>query len=580
MLRRILSSPPSPSKLACLAVLLCAPALGVGWLADDHMHRAKVHGHPSLPDATPVAAEMFVFLDGTVEGNRALGDAGVLAWWAAPEVKASFLRPLTALTHQLDYAVWPRAPWLMHLHSLLWLALLVAAATVLFRRTAGASAPLAALLFALDDGHALPATWIANRNALVALVFCVAALVLHHTWRRSGRTWGAPAAVLCFACGLAASEAAYGVTGYLFAYALFVDRGRVAHRIASLAPYLVAAVAWLVVLHALDFGTAGADTYVDPVGDPLGFGQAVIERVPVLLLAQWVGVPSDLWIVLPRGVQIGWTVAGWLLVVAMAWVSLPLLRRDGVMRMWACGMVLALIPVCAAFPMDRLLLFASLGAAGLIAGLAGYAGYPDGERRQGLVRWVVIALLVLHLPISALLTPAKVVHTSLTLRMFDALDSRLPEDPQLAEQQVVLINGVEFMGFYARLLREESGRPAPAGFDWLAHPLMQMEITRSGDHTLTIRPEGGYLSNAAQALCRSPSIPFTRGQVIERSFVTVTIDELTDDHRPAVVTFLFPTPLEDPSLRWFVWKAGDLEPFEPPAIGETVTVGPTFPTLF
>ena len=287
----------------------------------------------------------------------------------------------------------------------------------------------------------------------------------------------------------------------------------------------------------------------------------------MLLLAQWVGVPSDLWIVLPRGVQIGWTVAGWLLVVAMAWVSLPLLRRDGVMRMWACGMVLALIPVCAAFPMDRLLLFASLGAAGLIAGLAGYAGYPDGERRQGLVRWVVIALLVLHLPISALLTPAKVVHTSLTLRMFDALDSRLPEDPQLAEQQVVLINGVEFMGFYARLLREESGRPAPAGFDWLAHPLMQMEITRSGDHTLTIRPEGGYLSNAAQALCRSPSIPFTRGQVIERSFMTVTIDELTDDHRPAVVTFQFSVPLEDPSLRWFAWERGKLVPFEPPAIG-------------
>jgi len=578
MLHRLLSFAPSPVAMACLAAALCAPALGVGWLADDHLHRAKILGNPLLGDSGPAITEMFVFFDGTAEGNQALGDAGMLAWWAAPQVKASFLRPLTALTHILDYALWPRAPWAMHLHSLLWLALTVAAAAALFRRFGAATAGLAALLFAVDDGHVGPATWIANRNALVALALCMAALGLHHAWRRHGRAWAAPLAVTCFAGGLAAGEAAYGATAYLFAYALFMDRSRAAFRVASLVPYALVAFAWLLVLHAQGFGTAGADTYVDPVGDPVGFGQAVVERVPVLLMAQWLRIPSDLWIVLPRAAQLVWTALGWALVASLGWLAWPLLRRDTAARFWACGMVLSLIPVCAAFPMDRLLVFTSLGAAALLAGLAGILA--DGEARPKRVRWAVLALLVLHLPLAALMSPAKVFHTSLTLGMFDALDDRLPEDARLVDQKVVLVNGVEFMGFYARLIRDEDGRPAPAEIDWLAHPLMQMDIERVDDRTLSIRPEGGYLDNAAQALCRSPSIPFAEGETIERSFMTVVVDDLTPDHRPAAASFHFDVPLEDPSLRWLVWEKGDLVPFTPPAVGQQVQVSPTFPTLF
>jgi hypothetical protein len=52
-------------------------------------------------------------------------DAGrrLLPWWSDPTIHIDFARPLTALTHVLDYALWPGTPALRHLHSLLWFAL-------------------------------------------------------------------------------------------------------------------------------------------------------------------------------------------------------------------------------------------------------------------------------------------------------------------------------------------------------------------------------------------------------------------------------------------------------------------------
>ena len=48
-------------------------------------------------------------------------------------------------------------------------------------------------------------------------------------------------------------------------------------------------------------------------------------------------------------------------------ILLPLLRRDRVARFFCLGMVIALVPSCAAFPDDRLLFFASFGSMGVMA---------------------------------------------------------------------------------------------------------------------------------------------------------------------------------------------------------------------
>ena len=115
-------------------------------------------------------------------------DLGIFPWWTDPLIKAEFLQPLTVATHRLDYRLWPDSAVLMHAHSLLWCAALVAATAVLYRRLMGPTpaAGVAALLFAVDDAHGGPAGWIANRNALVAATFGVLALLAHDARRRGG----------------------------------------------------------------------------------------------------------------------------------------------------------------------------------------------------------------------------------------------------------------------------------------------------------------------------------------------------------------------------------------------------------
>ncbi len=76
----------------------------------------------------------------------------------------------------------------MHLHSLLWLGALVVAAALLYRRILGPTwvAGLAALLYAVDDAHAAPAAYIANRNALIATCFGVLCLLCFARSRQEG----------------------------------------------------------------------------------------------------------------------------------------------------------------------------------------------------------------------------------------------------------------------------------------------------------------------------------------------------------------------------------------------------------
>ena len=54
--------------------------------------------------------------------NRLLVDLGAMPWWVHPEIKISFFRPLTGLTHWFDYEFYPETPFLMHLQNLIWLA--------------------------------------------------------------------------------------------------------------------------------------------------------------------------------------------------------------------------------------------------------------------------------------------------------------------------------------------------------------------------------------------------------------------------------------------------------------------------
>ncbi len=588
MKERLLSlvvKPWFPVAAALLAVVLCLPSLGFGLLADDHLHRAKILRHKgqlTLPVGIDVpvkdpARELFVFYDGTPWNNRALANQGLIPWWASLDLKAAFYRPLSAYTHILDYELWPGSPWLMHLHSLVWLALAVLSVALLYRRFlgSGAVAGTALLLFALEDAHAAPAAWIANRNALIAVCLGAGVLALHHRWRRQGWDPGLPLATALLLAALLACEMSLAVCGYLLAYALFLDRRSLFSRALSLLPYAVVTLLWLAWYRVGGFGTSGALSYVNPL--TWDFPAAVAERLPLLLATQWLQIPADPWIAVSRAAQLIWSAISLALVAGGLVLLAPLLRNNAQARFWATGMVLAAVPVCASFPMDRLLMFVGLGAMPLFALLLQHSGWLRGRVAGGLTRRAAVAgLVLLHLWLTPVLLPLRVLGTGYAFGTFTTAAEALPPDPALARQTLVFVNGTSIAAGYVPILRALDNDAVPRRTTVLGHMLSTMELTRSDERSLTIRAKGGFLATPAEALLRSTIIPFSRGQECGRAGVAVTIDEVTADGRPEVVTFRFPERLEDPSLRWVYFVDAKLVPFSVPAVGQTVTVEPSW----
>ena len=561
-----------------LAVVFSFPAIFLGLLADDFLMKARILGDTPIPPARNVALDLFVLAPRTIDGNQAFADAAMLPWWHSLDTKTAFLRPLSALTHQLDYSLWPESPVLMHVHSLIWLGLAVLVVAFLYRRLhgAGLAAGLACLLFAMEDSHAGPAGWIANRNALPALVLSVLALISHDVWRKDRRVWALPLATVAYAAALTGGESALAITAYLFAYALFLDCGPLVRRLATLTPYAVTTALYLSLYKLLGYGVAGSAFYTDPLRFPLAYARAVVDQVPIYLLSQWTPLTVDFWLVLPRAAQVAWTVLGAMVATGLIAVFWPVLRAKAEARFWVVGMTLSLIPVCSSsVPMDRMLLFCSVGGAGLLATAATWSGWPAKTERRGsrLLRRTITALLVVHLCLAVGLKPGRVGAAYIAFGPFHMAERMMPNDPELAQQDVVCINGMEFLLAYVPVIRTFEGGAVPRHIDWLAPLWEDLTVTRADEQSLTIRTEDGFLANR---LARTPGDRrFDPGDVVNRKGMTVTVDEVTPAGRPLVATFRFPDSLDSPSLRWLVWVDGELETFDVPAIGETVPVART-----
>ena len=175
LVARWLSSRWLPLALALLAMLLTVPSLTAGLALDDFYHRYTLLSRSDLPalpslwrdgGLLPVMMKLFAFAENDPVTRLQQNDLGLYPWWAPLEGYLAFWRPVSAATHWLDYQLWPNSIWAMHLHSLLWFGVAIAATTLLFHRLLGptAVAGVAALLFAVDDAHGFPVAWLANRN--------------------------------------------------------------------------------------------------------------------------------------------------------------------------------------------------------------------------------------------------------------------------------------------------------------------------------------------------------------------------------------------------------------------------------
>jgi len=578
---KLLAHPKFPFLLALTAMTLTLGSLGSGLKMDDCWHWAVLTEAKVFDNKIPVnfgsGLDLFRFLDGDLENNLALMDAGVLPWWATKDIKGAFWRPVTCVTHWVDYQLWPGSPVLMHLHSVLWYGLLVIITALFYRRFMGLTwvAGLAGLLFAVDDGHGMAVGFIANRNALIATVFGVLVLMIHHRWRSSNWRAGLIVGPLFLVMSLLSKESGIGVCAYLIAYSLFLDRGSLWQRGKTLLPYVIVVIGWRIVWSQLGYGVHGLGWYIDPICEPVRFLAALPQRLIILLQGQWSLPPADFFLFM--GAKKGWLLFSAVVLLVFLTIALvPLLRRNRESRFWALGMLLAAIPVCTTAPSDRLLFFVGIGAIGLLVQYWKFI-FGSGSERPVNLPWRVVAkfvgivMVLFHLVLAPGMLYLRATYPFGPPSATEAYHVRVDLDDSVQDQDLIVVNPpIPMLVGYFSVMQEMASLPVPRRMRTLSTLSYSMEIFRQDKNILVIRPEEGFVNYHIDKLFRNESSPMSLGEQVKLTGMTVEVTELTDDGRAAQAQFTFDVPLEDTSLRWIKWDQNCFKPFSPPAIGQSV----------
>ncbi len=566
----------APWIVIAIAIALAAPALTADFTADDHLHRIISRPDPGIAGLHSRPLDLFVFADGDRADTAALRDDGLYPWWTDPDLKLAFWRPISSATHALDHALWPDSAPLQLAHNLLWHALALVVVWLVFRRFIALRwiAVIALALYAFDDARGPVVGWIANRNALVALVLALPALLAHDRWRRDGWVAGRWVGPLAFAVALGAGESAIAILAYLGAHAMWLDRGRWLDRVVALAPYAIIVVAWRVFYARHGYGTSGSGIYLDPGADPIAFAHAAATRLPFLLLGQ-LGLPwSDLASFYPLiggvGVMLGVALAT---IALVGLASARLLARDPVSRFFATGMVLAAVPVASTFPADRLLGFVGLGAMGLVAQLLAAAlrdrdQLGDGRLRRLACGLVALAMVLVHLVLAPPLLVLRARSMVAVARVIDRADAGIPGDP--TKTVVIAAAPSDALAGYTPIMRASRHQASPAHLYWLATATTPVTFARLDATTLRVTPEGGFLHYEIDRMMRAR--PFVVGDRIPLIGIEIEIEAITPEGRPASVLAHFATTLDDPTFTWLRWQGHTYVPYRPPAIGASETL--------
>ncbi len=561
--------------LALLLTLLRLPAVDTGLHMDDIAQRAMLAG--SYPAARS-PWDLYTFSTGDLEEVATLKRAGALPWWSDPELRLSALRPLASVLVWVDVKALSSSA--AHVHSLLWwLAMLAALGWALVPILGGRWAWLAVALYGLDDAHALPLAWLANRAAILSGVFGWLALGLYvracSPSKSPRRVWLAAAATACMAAG----EYGLSALAYVLAYALVLDRRPWVQRMRALAPVFVPVAVYLVLHRAGGFGAAHSGVYLDPAAEPLAFLGALLDRAPRLLIDMATGMPLLL--------LEGWSPAsvwgaaflliggGWALVV---WLHPHAQRRRAIA--WALlGAVAALVPVCASFLSERLTVLASVGVHILSAAVLLAALERVAERRRHLSTAIAIAvtgaLLFGHGWVASQASAAKVD----ALRRFNAaglaLAEGLPVEDARATQErwVLLAAGDPMMLVYPPHLRSMAGHPRPGAWTVLCLARGPLSMTRVSATALEITAESGWMQTPLERFFRTRSRPLLPGQNEGFEGMRAEVTRM-EDGVPKTVRFTFAQPLQDPGLRFMSVGMRGVFRYPLAGVGATMPLAP------
>lgn len=518
-------------------LLVSAPALVTPFCLDDWIHRAAMSGAFHYPGEW----SLYTFADGNPAHLAPHIARGPFPWFTLPELKITFLRPLSTLFLHVDVWAFGDSAFWAHLHSIVWALAMLAAARRLYARSLPQAALFASVLFALDDSHAMSILWIANRNALHAGAFGLWGLVAHLAWRESGRARHLVAAMACFVLALASAEAAVGLLAYVLAREL-VAKDR---RPWAVLPAVTLVGIYAVVYRVLGMGAYGSASYIDPNREPLAFLAEAPRRFFALLGTWSTGVTADGWLTFP---DLRWAMVALGAVALPGWwwvwkTSVFDAKTSETLRWLGLGAVLAVLPTLATWPTDRLLLPTSFGACAVAGAVLERAW---AARRRLVMAWASAAFVVLPLG-TWVLVPT----------VFRAWDRGVTRAVTAGErgfehERVVVLSSTDFAPvMYGTAVAALHGFALPMTWHVLSMVPSAVKVTRTdATHFALDVLEGRMVDSIFEENFRATRFPFAPNDTVQLDGLKVTVRGVDGGH-PVSIEVELQRPTQDFTFIWF-----------------------------
>ena len=552
---------------AAVAVLIHIPGLRTPLLLDDYTQRAMAEGRYPSP---PGPFQLYDFID---DANRAiLLDRGILPWWSHPKVVMRFLRPLSSALLWVDYRIVGGNPFWGHLHSFLWWAAACFAVHALLRRLfTSRVAWLGVAVFALAPCHALPLSWMANREEIVSTALGTVALTVYLRWREERRARDGILSLALFSVAALAGEYTLCFAGYAVAAELVIRRESIPRRLVGLACFALPLVGYAAIHQALRYGAFGIGYYHDPIGDLGAYAASAPRRLGVLFATAWLGVNDVSWLN-----ESDWKIA-LLTLGAAAFLVVPVARMlrelDAPLRGRAVtmlmGSVLSMAPVMAVDASARLLQVPMIGVSAVVALLVDHAWFPATPRpRRGaaeLTELVVLGLAFIHFFRAPLDTFLAQSATRTWASAFAARLGSLSERADGKSRVTILRANISQAIFFAPLVIEgPDGSEARVRTLTLRSGRCLLRRTSARAFEL-IGGAGGLFPVGPDDLLRD--VPIHQGERMELDGMRVTLLELHDDGSAHRARFEFDRDLDDPSMLWLVDGTYGFHEQKLPAVG-------------
>lgn len=491
-----------------IGFLLLVFTVNSGFMRDDYMHRALLTGEPSFPgyqqpayDLPTATAELFSFFTENNELVSKLKSYGNIPWWTDDELKVSFWRPVAAVTHWIDYQLWPDNTELMHLHSLIWYVLvgLLLGAWLLQLGVNRLALWLVMLFYVLDASHVHAIAWLANRNILIATAFGLLSMMALTQFAHNNKPGYLLLSLFTFLLALLSAEAGISFLGVVMAFLLVLDSRSIPKRLAVLLAFVAVIAGWRILYNALGYGALHSGFYVDPIKDTANFVQTLLLNGPIMLYEQLVRVPSLSMLMAPD-VEINQAVISLMVLVIGAVIFSPLLIRNRLATFGLFAAVIALPPACATIVSGgRLMFIFGIGMSLILglwfAGIRNDAEWFDSKPKwyRGIAYvWSGILLVAIMLGTSAVWGTKIVSSVSGDKTPFNVHTDIL--DNVSADQTLVLINPpVLFDQTYMPLKANYFDLTMPANMVSLVPGYTGFTARMLNDRTILLENEDGFL---------------------------------------------------------------------------------------